>query len=267
MPHLVFALREGEHEREMRVQFRPDATPGLDVHDGPRLTGPGDADALRLYALSAEAETGLVVASLPLAAEGPTTLGLGAERYRGGAPVASDATLSWRPLALPSGWQAALVDHRTGETYDLTVAGEAAVRLAPEDARSERPAAPAARSGPLAPPEAAVLKARGSSRFTIRVTQGVSTDGEAAPGEARVDAPVPNPARAGATLAVTLPAAGEVAVEVSDVLGRRVRVAHDGPLAAGRTGIPVDLAGLAPGVYTVVVRGAVRAAHRLTVVR
>jgi hypothetical protein len=56
---------------------------------------------------------------------------------------------------------------------------------------------------------------------------------------------------------------------VYDVLGRRVAVLHDGPLAAERTErLALSAQGLASGVYLVRVAGeAFTATRRLTVVR
>lgn len=76
----------------------------------------------------------------------------------------------------------------------------------------------------------------------------------------------PNPAREGAAITLTLDAARAVTVEVLDVLGRRVALLHDGPLAAGRHAL--TLGAVAPGVYVVRVTGeGVRATHPLTVAR
>ena len=58
----------------------------------------------------------------------------------------------------------------------------------------------------------------------------------------------PNPASGHVTL--RLGAADAVRVTVSDALGRRVAVVHDGPLHDART-LSLDTSGLAPGVYVV----------------
>ena len=60
----------------------------------------------------------------------------------------------------------------------------------------------------------------------------------------------PNPFARASTVTLALPAAGDARVAAYDVLGRRVAVLHDGPLAAGRH--PMALGdGLAPGLYLV----------------
>jgi|GEM_PF-3139701 len=66
----------------------------------------------------------------------------------------------------------------------------------------------------------------------------------------------PNPARGAATLAVSVPAALDVSVAVYDLLGRRVAVLHEGPMAAGVHALAWDARGLAGGVYVVRATGA-----------
>ena len=68
---------------------------------------------------------------------------------------------------------------------------------------------------------------------------------------------------------LTLAHAARVTAEIVDVLGRRVALVHDGPVAAGAaTAFTVRLDGLAPGVYVLRATGtADSASRRLTVVR
>ncbi|HEX8385514.1 MAG TPA: T9SS type A sorting domain-containing protein, partial [Rubricoccaceae bacterium] len=82
----------------------------------------------------------------------------------------------------------------------------------------------------------------------------------------------PNPAASSASLTVTLAEAADVTVVVYDLLGRAVRSALSGPLAAGAHRAEIDASALAPGVYVVraVVNtpsGAVVRTARLTVAR
>uniref|UniRef100_A0A832I386 FlgD/Vpr Ig-like domain-containing protein n=1 Tax=Eiseniibacteriota bacterium TaxID=2212470 RepID=A0A832I386_UNCEI len=95
----------------------------------------------------------------------------------------------------------------------------------------------------------------------------------AAPVGTLLAGPWPNPARGAARFALTLPVAGEAAVEVFDAAGRRVATLARGALAAGRHDVAWDLkdgAGspVPPGVYVVSARsGAARAARRVAIVR
>ncbi len=78
----------------------------------------------------------------------------------------------------------------------------------------------------------------------------------------------PNPARGASTLRLTLPSPQVATVAVYDLLGRRVAVLHDGPLAAGEHTLSFDAADLPSGVY--LVRAAVGGevtTRRITVVR
>ncbi len=61
----------------------------------------------------------------------------------------------------------------------------------------------------------------------------------------------PNPATTQSTVAYSLKAPGHVHLEAYDVLGRRVRVLHEGVQPAGRHRIPVTFDGLAGGLYLV----------------
>ena len=78
----------------------------------------------------------------------------------------------------------------------------------------------------------------------------------------------PNPARAQATLALSLPEAGAARVVVFDLLGREVAEAFDGPLPAGERQVAFDTSRLPAGVYVVVADVAgQRLTQRVTVVR
>lgn len=77
----------------------------------------------------------------------------------------------------------------------------------------------------------------------------------------------PNPAGAAVEVAVRLGAPAWARVEVVDVRGRVVAVAHDGPLPAEAV-VRLGVEGLAPGAYVVrVVAGGAQASARLVVTR
>ena len=104
-----------------------------------------------------------------------------------------------------------------------------------------------------------------SSRSTYEYDRAVDAgpSPEAAPLAVAV---YPNPTAGPATLRLTTAGTVDVRVEVYDALGRRVAVVHDGPAAAGT--FPLDVARLAPGVYTARAVAEGRVAHRpFTVVR
>ena len=95
----------------------------------------------------------------------------------------------------------------------------------------------------------------------------VATEGE--PGAVRLGPPVPNPTADQATFTVRLERPGPAAIDLVDLLGRRVAVLHDGPLSGG-VDHPFRVSGeaLPAGVYVVrVVAGGLRQSHRLVVAR
>jgi hypothetical protein len=126
----------------------------------------------------------------------------------------------------------------------------------------------------------AVIWARGASNLdsvtrlravaTSLQNQGVATGTENARTTAglRLDAPVPNPATAGATVRLTLPEPGPVRLHLYDALGRTVADTDAGVRSAGAHVLTLPTAGLGPGLYVVRVEaGAWQATQRLVVAR
>lgn len=64
-----------------------------------------------------------------------------------------------------------------------------------------------------------------------------------------LDAPYPNPASRHAQLRLHVPEHMPLRVTLVDPLGRECRLLHEGEIPAGTQRIPVDLRGLAPGLY------------------
>ena len=85
----------------------------------------------------------------------------------------------------------------------------------------------------------------------------------------RVSDAFPNPASDRAALRVEVREAQDVTVEVFDVMGRRVALLHDGPMAAAQVNTVTFATGaLAPGAYVVRVRGEqFQATRRVTLAR
>ena len=89
-----------------------------------------------------------------------------------------------------------------------------------------------------------------------------------APADYALGAVHPNPSRAEARVAYTLPRAGAIRLAVYDALGREVAVLADGLHGAGAHEAVLDGAALAPGVYVVVLEGeGARATAKLTILR
>jgi hypothetical protein len=78
----------------------------------------------------------------------------------------------------------------------------------------------------------------------------------------------PNPMREQATLEYTLPEAGQVRLNVYDMLGRRVATLEKGNKKAGRHRVPLEKTALSSGVYFGRLKvGDQTRTHKITVVR
>lgn len=87
------------------------------------------------------------------------------------------------------------------------------------------------------------------------------------PAAFRFDGPYPNPFQSVARFTLTVAQAQPVTVEVYDILGRRVRRLHQGPMAGGRSyAFAVSATGLAGGLYLVRVAGLTFATTRRVLV-
>lgn len=82
----------------------------------------------------------------------------------------------------------------------------------------------------------------------------VANEDEAAPLAVRIDAVYPNPVATAAQVAYTLDQALPVTVTLYDGVGRVVRVLESGVRTSGAHTTPVDVQGLAAGIYFVEVR-------------
>ncbi|MEP0545821.1 MAG: T9SS type A sorting domain-containing protein [Rhodothermales bacterium] len=104
--------------------------------------------------------------------------------------------------------------------------------------------------------------------LSLTVTQGTGAEDAGAEPAVSSLSVYPNPARASATVALTLDAAANARVVVYDVLGRAVAMLADGALGAGTHELMLDGRGLPVGVYVVrVVGDGLALTHRLTLLR
>jgi len=107
------------------------------------------------------------------------------------------------------------------------------------------------------------VDADGTSKLSDRVEVALST-----PDEVQLHAPFPNPAQGQATVRLALPERQTVTLRLYDVLGRRVATVQDGPMAAGRSQLSLDLSSLSSGVYLLRFESdAVTQIRKLTIVR
>ena len=104
--------------------------------------------------------------------------------------------------------------------------------------------------------------------IVVAATISISTDEPITLPTFRLEEPYPNPVSGSVNLAVNVPAAGDVVLEVFDVLGRRVATVIDDVLPAGRHALQWDSRSLASGVYIVRAHaGGLTQTRRLVVVK
>ena len=107
----------------------------------------------------------------------------------------------------------------------------------------------------------------GDKRLYRRPLVGVAAEGSPGAADGLALSAGPNPAARTATLRFVLAESQTVRVALTDVLGRTV-LTLDRPLGAGQQTIPLDVSGLAPGVYVArVSAGSAASSVRLTVAR
>ena len=112
--------------------------------------------------------------------------------------------------------------------------------------------------------EGLALDGLGVAVLQLRTAVGTEP-GTETPSAFGLGAPYPNPSRGTVRLDYRV-GAGAVAVDVFDLLGRRVLQVVDGPQVAGAHQAEISTAPLAPGVYLVRLRqGAQQATRRLVV--
>ncbi len=268
LPHVRLRLsgRVGASDRtaELAIAVDPNAEIGLDARDALALQPSAGADALRLVAVTPEAQA-LTVSAVP----GEATLSVHAEALASGVGADADARLTWEPVALPEGWTATLTDLATQRAFDLTASGEVALALSAEDALVIAAPEAAKAASAAAPSMRPLVLASGETRFTITIRPALTTGTTTARGSAlALGAPLPNPASGLARIPFSLDAPAEARLAVYDALGREVAVLVEASLRAGDHDATLDTAPLAAGVYVVrLSAGAATQTRRLTVVR
>lgn len=232
-------------DRHARVIFSDDATDGRDRLDANKLdplldywatialvNTQGD-DPVRRAIESRPIPLGIV--TIPLA------LSTGS---KDGVDVAGTFTITLTEHAFGAGWQVSLHDLATGETVDL-LAESYTFGIAAQ------------------PPIDA------QDRFEISFSPPtVSGEGNGDSFVFGLEAVWPNPTVTTAQVDFTLEEAGEISLDVFDVLGRRVAQVASGEYAAGRHVLPLNTNDLASGVYVVrLTAGSQVAVQRVTVAR
>jgi hypothetical protein len=88
-------------------------------------------------------------------------------------------------------------------------------------------------------------------RYLYEYAYGTASEPTAPSASSFALAVSPNPSSGAIVARLSADASAEARVVVFDALGRQVRVAHEGPVAAGELALPIDLSGLPAGVYVV----------------
>ncbi len=111
------------------------------------------------------------------------------------------------------------------------------------------------------------VRAVGTFHFVLDGVVVSTEDETPAASSLRLSPPFPNPAQSESALRLDVGAAQTVRIEVFDLLGRRVRMVHDGVLAAGSHRVIISTSELSSGVYIVRVMGEQNRQTRRLVVR
>jgi hypothetical protein len=170
---------------------------------------------------------------------------------------------------LAVGGSSALAVLPRGTVYRTNDAGEtwAAIGRAPDI--SEDISATAAVVGPDGRLYVGLIRGGIGRTWVYRTAEVVvASEGGPEPGEPLRLEVAPNPFRGAATVTLSLSEPSEAMAAVYDVLGRRVSVLHEGPMAAGPHALRFDGRGLPTGVYVVrAAAGEAVVTRRLTLVR
>ena len=245
-------------DRAIILYFHPDATAEWDLWDATKLTPLSPSYAVLSFEGMRDGDPVLKAQeSRVLSPDAPFDVTLDLDAVGTG----TSFTLRWPELVnIPDDWDFTIQDLVTGQTVDLRDVDSYTFTATPGAARSGNP------------DDAPVVDshAGGSARFVLHVSPGVSTGNApgALPTVFALGAPAPNPATGEAMLRYDVPQASDVAIEVFDLLGRRVTTLVDAHAEAGRHTARLNAGALASGVYVVRMRaGEFVEARRVTVVR
>lgn len=156
-------------------------------------------------------------------------------------------TLNWDSKSLPKGWQASLLDTQTGtlialDSLDRSYSFEHTVQ-----AKKVNPPVLSAQTS-----IASKAKQSNQARFRLVITQGTAVSTEepnTLPTEVTLEQNFPNPFNPTTNIRFTLPEAGDVRLQVFDLLGREVSTLINSRQSAGRYTVQFNASRLASGVY------------------
>ncbi len=174
---------------------------------------------------------------------------VGLEKEKSRSPRASGYMVKTRPASTQGGHTFQLrLESQPGEPVQLSASGLEAL-----EGRSASLIVPSTgKSYDLRPGRAVEVEPEGKAarlRLAVGTSQYVGEEARSAlPDETRLTS-YPNPTSRQATVEYALPEAGEVTLEVYDVLGRRVATLAEGRKQAGRHEVSLEASDLPSGVY------------------
>lgn len=239
-PQIRLSLSAGDMTSDAVVMLHDEASIDKDRFDAYKLM-PLVAVGLSLSTLMSDG-IALDINALPAGQTESVSVPIGLE----GQVLDGDATLSWNLDALPQDWAFILRDTVTGTETDMRTVSEMAFTHRGEALKIEHEP----QHGVVAP---TVMRAKSAeTRFLIDIhPSGFSTDIERTdlPSQLSLAQNYPNPFNPSTTIQFDLPMAGDVSLDVVDVLGRRVATLVNGSMGAGRHTVTFDARNVASGIY------------------
>ncbi|MEX0723464.1 MAG: FG-GAP-like repeat-containing protein [Gracilimonas sp.] len=245
-PELRFTISDGQLASDAIVMFSEESAAGKDRLDAYKLaslneeylslfTELEDGAALDINALPAELEESV---SLPLDIDGSDLNG--------------EFELSWNLKALPEDWRFTLQDNESGEEFDLREQSAISFQLSASSQQKKE-------GGDLNPshmvmkPKVMKAKSTEQARFTLNIISAQAVNNEQMadlPQQVELQQNYPNPFNPTTTIQYGVPEAGEVSLEVFDMLGRKVATLINGEnKSAGRHTVQFDAARFSSGMY------------------
>jgi hypothetical protein len=248
--HVGFALTAADaatgaatRDEALVLAFHPEATDDADLWDAAKLTPLATTYAVAAFG-GTDADGAPERRAMESRAMAPPSFEV--PLFVEAVGTAPALTLTWPQWEnVPDDWRLTLRDLVTGDVTDL--------RLADRYTFEVTPAAASVADGRRAPLPDALAFAASTPRLVLSVETGVVVAGDTPPVPERLAlyAPAPNPTAGAADVRFDLPRAGDVRVEVFDVMGRRVAVLAGGEHPAGRHAVRWDAASVAVGAYLV----------------
>ncbi|MEQ9391498.1 MAG: FG-GAP-like repeat-containing protein [Balneola sp.] len=197
--------------------------------------------------------TGLDINALPIELE-VVSIPLGFE----GSDLSGIFELSWSPKNLPTEMTITLADTKTGEEIDLREASSYSFRIEnlTKELQSENEDSTTRAQiirGAFTPNVMKSKSSASAARFLVRITTATSVSNEPMkelPTSVELQQNYPNPFNPSTTITFGVPEAGEVTLEVFDLLGRKVvSLLNRENKSAGRYSVHFDAQNLSSGMY------------------